>query len=108
MTAMTYTRATRGMCSISVHDDNRRRGVELPGVFQHGPQHLIDVLVAAAARSPQDPFGDGADLPQRGVRAAVADVHARFEAARADRREHERSRQVGRLPEGAGASYIRK
>src|SRR5438552_3340535 len=79
-----------------------------PILLEQRPQHLIDVLAVAAGRPPQNALFDGAELPERGVAAAVLEQHARFEPSRADRAEREGSDEADRFDENTGAARRRR
>ena len=72
-----------------------------PVLFEHRPEHLVEVFAAAADRSPQDAFLHGAQLAKRAVAAAVLQQHARLEPVRADRAEREGSDEARRFHEHA-------
>src|SRR5947208_6804075 len=75
-----------------------------PIFFQQRPQHLIDVLAVPADRAAQNPFLDGAELPERGVAATVLKQDARFEPPRADGAERKGSNETDRFDEDTRAS----
>src|SRR5436190_558810 len=101
---MTKRRARKGSVVTLMDPRFRRNPAVRPVVLQYGPQHLIDVLVAAPRGPPQNTFLHRADLPQRAVRAAVLQQHPRLETMRADRAEHKRTDQPRRFDEDSGAA----
>ena len=68
-----------------------------PVFLQDGPQHLVDVFIAAPDGLAQDAFLDRAQLAKRAVGASVLQRHARFEPMGADRTEGQRAGQARQI-----------
>src|SRR6267154_4646429 len=79
-----------------------------PVLLQQRPEHLIDVLPFTANRAAENPFLDGAELPERRVAAAILKQHARLEPPRADRVEGKGSHQTDCFEEDTAASRRRR
>src|SRR5438876_10492063 len=79
-----------------------------PVLLQQRPEHLIDVVAVPANRAAQNPFLDGAELPQRRVAATVLEQHARLEPPRPDGVEGKGSNQTDRFDEDTVASRRRR
>src|SRR5947208_16944375 len=81
-----------------------RHPVFAPVFLQDRPQHLIEVLGAAADRFTQHAFLHRAELAQRAVGPAVLQEDACFEPVNADRAERKRADEPGGFEKGARAA----
>src|SRR5689334_13471216 len=75
-----------------------------PVLLEHRPEHLVEVIAAAADRTTQHAFLRGAKFAECAVRAAVLQQHARFESMRPKRAERERADQARSFQEDAAAA----
>ena len=92
------------LCSVHQRQAGGARTVaaRTPVLLDDGVEHLVEVLVAAGKRFPEDAFRHGTDLEQRLDAASVLDGAARFEAMHADALEGELQQQRRTLFEDAG------
>src|SRR5579864_9502898 len=83
------------------------QATRLPVGVQDRPERLVEALAISLERLSEDPFLDGADLPQRTVSPAVSERRARLEPADADGVERKAEHQPGAFVEHAGAPVWR-
>src|SRR6266508_48444 len=75
----------------------RGRRPRVPVFLQQRPECLVGIGGSSASRAPQNAFLDGAQLPERSVRAAVLDLDARLHSMDPHRPERERADEARRL-----------